>query len=82
MSKYEEYLSFAIHSAKAMDAVKKISSHIDDATKAGWTELYLLPDEDMLCLRGVKPPDIKAIQATKEKRRKQYERLKLEFGND
>lgn len=82
MSKYEDYLVIAIHDLSASDALNKISSHVEDAVKDGWTEIYLLPDEDLLCLRGVKPPDTKAIEAAKEKRRKQYERLKLEFGND
>jgi hypothetical protein len=79
LSKYEGYETFAIHCRTIPEAMKKISSTVENAVRDGWTELYLLPDEDMLSVRGVRPPDKAAIQAAKEKRRKQFERLKKEF---
>lgn len=79
MSKYFEYTNVGLVHLSAHDAIEKIKAHVDDAVGLGWSELYLLPDEDLLSIRGVKPPDKEAIIAAKEKRRKQYERLKKEF---
>ena len=79
MSKYNEYTHLTIHRFSAHEALETLSGHIADATKLGWSELYIIPDDDYLCIMGVKPPDQEAIMAAKEKRRKQYERLKKEF---
>lgn len=80
--KYDQYISFAVHDKSAAFAIQRIANHVQDAVRAGWSELYLLPDEDLLSVMGVKPPDPKAIESAKEKRRKQYERLKKEFESD
>lgn len=82
MPKYDQYICFAIHDKSALAAIQRISNHVRDAVSAGWSGLYLLPDEDFLSVMGVRPPDKKAVESAKEKRRKQYERLKKEFEGD
>ena len=82
MKKYEDYIEFAIHSYDAFVAIEKITQHVRDAINAGWEEVYLLPDEDLLTVMGIRPICREKLEAAKEKRRKQYERLKMEFeGN-
>lgn len=82
MSKYDEYAALALFKYDAHTAIGKITNYVNDAIKAGWREVYLSPDENILCIMGVKPPDQEATKAAKEKRRKQYERLKKEFDGD
>ena len=82
MSKYDQYVCFAVCHCDAQTAIEKIKTAVNDAIEAGWTEVYILPDEDMITVRGVRPPDQEAIKAAKEKRRKQYERLKKEFDGE
>ena len=82
MSRYDDYASFSIHNYSSYTAIEKIKTRVNDAINAGWKEVYLLPDEGELCIRGVKPKNPEAIKAAKEKRRKQYERLKKEFDGD
>jgi hypothetical protein len=50
------------------------------AEAANWTDLYFTASyDDGIALFGVKPPNKEEIEKAREKRRKQYERLKKEF---
>lgn len=80
MPDYQEYTSVSIYSLDADETIRSLKYHVEDARKAGWTKIYISSDErGELTVMGVKPPDPKAIAAAKERRRKQFERLKKEF---
>lgn len=79
MTSYDDYKSLSIFNLDPYDALDKIRLVVDEAIEHGWKKVYLLPDEGLLCICGVKPPDPAAVAAAKEKRRKQFERLKKEF---
>ena len=83
MPHYEEYRSFDIGRLDARGTLEKIGHEVGAAEKEGWTSLYLRTDEGFcISILGIKPPDQAAIAAAKEKRRKQFERLKKEFEGD
>lgn len=82
MPAYEEYASLNPGPFDADEAMAIIKKRVEDARKAGWDKLYLTTDDSLITVMGVKPPDPEAIAAAKEKRRKQFERLKKEFEGD
>ena len=82
MASYDDYKSISIFNLDPYDALDKIKLVVDEAIEHGWKKVYLLPDEDLLFIRGVKPADPMAVEAAKEKRRKQFERLKKEFESE
>lgn len=83
MPNYEEYTSMCLVALDIHDANKKIGDVARQAEKDGWTKLYIDGlDDGWIAIMGVKPPDLKAIAAAKEKRRKQFERLKKEFEGE
>lgn len=82
MPNYEEYTSLNPEPFDADEAIEIIKKRVDDARRAGWDKVYLTTDDSLITIMGVKPPDPAAVAAAKEKRRKQYERLKKEFEGD
>lgn len=83
MPDYQEYTSLNILPLNADETIKSLKYHVDDAKNAGWDKMYITTEEyGGLSIMGIKPPDPKAIAAAKEKRRKQFERLKKEFEGD
>ena len=82
MPNYEEYSSLNPGPFDADEAIAVIKKRVDEARKCGWDKIYITTDETLISIMGVKPPDPVAVAAAKEKRRKQFERLKKEFEGD
>ena len=82
MRNYEEYSSLNPGPFDADEAIAIIKKRVDEARKGGWDKIYITTDETLISIMGVKPPDPEAVAAAKEKRRKQFERLKKEFEGE
>lgn len=68
-----------IYANDADELIHLMSRFLGEARLLGWEKLYFSHEEGYLYLMGTEPPNEEEIRKAKEKRRKQYERLKKEF---
>ena len=70
------YLRGPVH-----EAIEGLMEHIVRLQKSGYTNLEFEPDDDdAIAIWGKRPASPEEIEAARQKRLKQYERLKKEFG--
>lgn len=79
MANHDEHSSFGITNFDADVTLEVMARRLELAKKDGWQKLYFDADNHGITLFGIKPPDPEEIRKAKDKRRKQYERLKREF---
>lgn len=70
---------FNVYKYDATQLINHMDKLLAEAKLSGWESLYFSTDGEYMSLMGVKPPDQEEIRKAKERRRKQYERLKKEF---
>lgn len=64
----------------AEEIIESLITLVASAKKEGWTNLQFWADEnEHIALWGNRPQSPEEVAAAREKRRKQYERLKREF---
>lgn len=75
-----EYFGSVYPNNNPHEFIGDLTECLERAQKQGWTKLYFITDENGAVLYGRQP--ISAEEAAKklERRRKQYEKLKQEFG--